>query len=120
MTNEDNPKLIPGLAEGFDLRYGLKVLWSGKTTLIAVTLVALAMGYLMTSMQTPLYKAHAVVQIEPPKQNLNALSNPYPATAFNWFDHQNYYKKNPEDYRRYRLGSGRDAYLEKVWGKKSK
>ena len=92
MESEERTGLLPGLSEGFDLRYGLKVLSAGKTTVIAVTLVALAMGYLVTSMQTPVYKAHAVVQIEPPRQNLNALSNPYPATAFNWFDYQNYYK----------------------------
>jgi len=32
--------------------------------------------------------------------------------------HQDYYKKNPENYHRYRNGSGRDQYLNKVWGKK--
>lgn len=30
--------------------------------------------------------------------------------------HQDYYKKKPEDYKNYRKGSGRDAYIEKVWG----
>lgn len=32
--------------------------------------------------------------------------------------HQDYYKKNPLRYKFYRYGSGRDKYLEKVWGKK--
>lgn len=32
--------------------------------------------------------------------------------------HQDYYKKNPENYHRYRNGSGRDQYLNKIWGKK--
>jgi methionine-S-sulfoxide reductase len=31
--------------------------------------------------------------------------------------HQDYYKKNPADYYRYRKGSGRDAYIESKWGK---
>lgn len=31
--------------------------------------------------------------------------------------HQDYYKKNPLRYRYYRYGSGRDQFLEKVWGK---
>ncbi|MCX7013147.1 MAG: peptide-methionine (R)-S-oxide reductase MsrB [Candidatus Sumerlaeota bacterium] len=31
--------------------------------------------------------------------------------------HQNYCMKNPAQYERYRQGSGRDQYLEKVWGK---
>ncbi len=30
--------------------------------------------------------------------------------------HQNYYKKNPADYKRYRQGCGRDARLREVWG----
>lgn len=30
--------------------------------------------------------------------------------------HQDYYKKNPEAYKRYRLGCGRDRRLEKIWG----
>ncbi len=31
--------------------------------------------------------------------------------------HQDYYKKNPTDYYRYRKGSGRDAYIESKWGR---
>ena len=31
--------------------------------------------------------------------------------------HQDYYKKNPIRYKFYRSRSGRDAYLDKVWGK---
>ena len=31
--------------------------------------------------------------------------------------HQDYYKKNPLRYKYYRYGSGRDQFLEKVWGK---
>ncbi len=36
----------------------------------------------------------------------------YPAEEY----HQDYYKKNPLRYRYYRHGSGRDQFLEKVWG----
>jgi methionine-S-sulfoxide reductase len=32
--------------------------------------------------------------------------------------HQDYYTKNPLRYKFYRYGSGRDQYLEKVWGEK--
>lgn len=39
----------------------------------------------------------------------------YPAEDY----HQDYYKENPLRYQYYRYGSGRDRYLEKVWGKKS-
>ena len=37
----------------------------------------------------------------------------YPAEAY----HQQYYKKNPIRYKLYRIGSGRDRYLNAVWGK---
>jgi peptide methionine sulfoxide reductase msrA/msrB len=38
----------------------------------------------------------------------------YPAEGY----HQDYYKKNPDHYKRYRSGSGREAFLESVWGKR--
>ncbi|MGI5912792.1 MAG: peptide-methionine (R)-S-oxide reductase MsrB [Syntrophomonadaceae bacterium] len=37
----------------------------------------------------------------------------YPAEEY----HQDYYKKNAGRYKKYRIASGREAYLEKVWGK---
>ncbi len=36
----------------------------------------------------------------------------YPAEDY----HQKYYQKNPADYESYHVGSGRVAYLKKVWG----
>ena len=36
----------------------------------------------------------------------------YPAEKY----HQDYYKKNPAHYKRYRIGSGRERFLESVWG----
>ncbi|MHC4845767.1 MAG: peptide-methionine (S)-S-oxide reductase MsrA, partial [Planctomycetota bacterium] len=36
----------------------------------------------------------------------------YPAEDY----HQDYYKKSPANYQRYRNGSGRDRFLDKVWG----
>ena len=40
----------------------------------------------------------------------------YPAEDY----HQDYYKKTPIRYRIYRGGSGRDQFLEKVWGKEKR
>ncbi len=40
----------------------------------------------------------------------------YPAEEY----HQDYYKKNPIRYRYYRYNSGRDSFLEKIWGRKRK
>lgn len=36
----------------------------------------------------------------------------YPAEEY----HQDYHIKNPERYKKYKTGSGREAYQEKVWG----
>lgn len=36
----------------------------------------------------------------------------YPAEEY----HQCYYQKNPEHYKRYRIGSGRAGFLQKIWG----
>ncbi len=38
----------------------------------------------------------------------------YPAEEY----HQEYHKKNPSRYKQYRTGSGRERFLENVWGKK--
>ncbi|NLV23160.1 MAG: peptide-methionine (R)-S-oxide reductase MsrB [Deltaproteobacteria bacterium] len=45
-----------------------------------------------------------------------------PATTFYAAEeyHQDYYLKNPLRYRYYRQGSGRDRYLDQVWGKERK
>lgn len=40
----------------------------------------------------------------------------YPAEAY----HQDYYQKNPLRYHYYRYNSGRDQYLERIWGPTTK
>lgn len=40
----------------------------------------------------------------------------YPAEEY----HQDYYKKNPIRYKYYRYGSGRDRFLDRVWGEERK
>ena len=39
----------------------------------------------------------------------------YPAEEY----HQDYHRKNPEQYSRYRRGSGRDAFIDQYWGKEN-
>jgi capsular exopolysaccharide synthesis family protein len=89
--DRDRQEHAPGLASDFDLKHGLHLLWSGKGWILATALLGVGLGFLATYLQTPIYRAQALVQIDPPGQNISALSNPYPATAFNWFDYQNYY-----------------------------
>lgn len=84
-------QFIAGLSGDFDLKYGLRLLWAGKAWILVIAILGLGLGFLATYLQTPIYRAQALVQIDPPGQNLSALSNPYPATAFNYFDHRNYY-----------------------------
>ena len=40
----------------------------------------------------------------------------YPAEEY----HQNYYKKNAAHYQMYKMGSGREGYLKRMWGKGQK
>jgi methionine-S-sulfoxide reductase len=40
----------------------------------------------------------------------------YPAEEY----HQEYYKKNPQRYKMYRRGSGREGYLDQMWGGEEK
>ncbi len=92
-ANQERPELdlLSGISGDFDLKNGLKLLWSGKGWILVMALLGIGLGFLTTYLQTPIYRAQALVQIDPPGQNISALSNPYPATAFNWFDYQNYY-----------------------------
>jgi capsular exopolysaccharide synthesis family protein len=91
MERNLNGSLPGGLSAEFDLKYGLKLLWSSKATIVAVAVLGLGLGFLLTYLETPIYRSQTLIQIDPPGQNLAALTNPYPATAFNWFDHQSYY-----------------------------
>ena len=97
--NPDNGPVISGLTGEFDLKHVLRLLWTGKPWIIVVALLGLGLGFLVTYLETPIYRAQSLVQIDPPGQNLSALSNPYPATAFNYFDHRNYYNTQ------YRVGA---------------
>ncbi len=52
------------------------------------------------------FKAPIVTEIRP-------LTAFYPAEQY----HQDYYIKNPDHYQRYRRGTGREEFIQQVWGK---
>lgn len=47
---------------------------------------------------------------------VTALDKFYPAEEY----HQDFYRKDPNRYKSYRAGSGRDRFLDRVWGKDRK
>ena len=49
---------------------------------------------------------------QPLAVEIHALDAFYPAESY----HQNYYQKNPTDYKQYRQGCRRDARLRAIWG----
>ncbi|HLP42702.1 MAG TPA: peptide-methionine (R)-S-oxide reductase MsrB, partial [Fibrobacteria bacterium] len=51
---------------------------------------------------------------QPIAVEITAFEAFWPAEVY----HQDYYKKDPDHYKRYRLGSGREGYIAEVWGKK--
>jgi len=66
----------------------------------------LAEGYKKEMAESGRFDGPIVIQIEP-------MGHFWPAEDY----HQDYYLKNPLRYKFYRFGSGRDQYLEKIWGK---
>lgn len=51
---------------------------------------------------------------DPIATDILEISTFYPAEDY----HQEYYKKEPEHYRRYRIGSGRSGFIQLKWGDK--
>jgi capsular exopolysaccharide synthesis family protein len=61
--------ILPSAApaeETVDLRYYAGLLWRGRKIVAAAALVALGLGLLIALLQTPEYRASAMLQIEPP------------------------------------------------------
>jgi peptide-methionine (S)-S-oxide reductase len=50
---------------------------------------------------------------KPVVTEITAATPFYPAEDY----HQDYHKKNPDRYKAYKAGSGREHYIEKTWGK---
>ena len=85
------------------------------------------------SMYRPAIFTHSAEQLEIAKKSRRAIDESgrfkrkiaveiAPASAFTPAEeyHQNFYKKNPGHYYRYRLGCRRDKRIEQIWGKAAK
>ena len=85
------------------------------------------------SQYRPAIFTHSEVQARIAKESLQALENSNrfdnkivveitPASEFTEAEayHQNFYKKNPSHYWRYRIGCRRDFRLKQIWGKDAK
>jgi len=79
----------------------------------------------------PAIFAHDAEQREQAERTRTAIADRFerdlaveiePFTAFYAAEsyHQNYYRKNPDRYKRYRRGCGRDARLKEIWGSEAK
>ncbi|HET7291977.1 MAG TPA: polysaccharide biosynthesis tyrosine autokinase [Vicinamibacteria bacterium] len=66
MATHPPPALSDADAGAFDGRYYAGLLWRHRGALLAAALVGLALGGLVSLLQTPEYRASAMIQIEPP------------------------------------------------------
>jgi capsular exopolysaccharide synthesis family protein len=60
------PSLDPSGDREFDPRYYAELLWRGRALVIAAAVVGLTLGIVVGLLQTPEYRAGAMLQIEPP------------------------------------------------------
>jgi capsular exopolysaccharide synthesis family protein len=58
-----------------DLRYYADLLWRGRAIVATTAVVGLSLGWLIASLQTPEYRAGAMVQIEPPTPVFMSVSD---------------------------------------------
>jgi capsular exopolysaccharide synthesis family protein len=67
----------PGSAaeKDLDLRYYADLLWRGRAIVATTAVVGLSLGWLSASLQTPEYRAGAMVQIEPPTPVFMSVSD---------------------------------------------
>ena len=58
-----------------DLRYYAGLVWRSRIFLVAVGLVGLGLGFVVALLQTPQYRAGAMIQIEPPTPTFMTVSD---------------------------------------------
>lgn len=63
------------LEQGLDLRYYADLLWRGRALVAAAALTGAALGLLTGFLQTPEYRASAMLQIEPPTPLFMSVSD---------------------------------------------
>ena len=86
------PAPIPFETEpgGFDGRYYAGLLWRQRSVLLAAALVGLALGGLVSLLQTPEYRAAAMIQIEPPAPLFLGVTDAL-VSGGNYWHHADFY-----------------------------
>ena len=86
-----------------DVRYYLDVLWRGRVLLVATAVVGLALGVLVGFLQTPEYRAAAMVQIDPPTPTFLSVSDAL-VSGGNYLQNTDYYNTQFQILRSRALG----------------
>lgn len=74
-----------------DVRYYLQVMWRGRVLIAATAVVGLLLGVFLAYLQTPQYRAAALLQIEPPVPTFLNVSDAAAAVSGGYWQNTDFY-----------------------------
>ncbi|MBN2369581.1 MAG: polysaccharide biosynthesis tyrosine autokinase [Vicinamibacteria bacterium] len=92
-----------------DVRYYAELLWRGRVFIVSVTLVALMLGVVVSFLQTPEFRATAILQIDPPTQTFMTVTDAL--VGSNYWQHADFYNTQ---FRVLRSGTLGDRVVESL------
>lgn len=75
----------------FDIRYYVHVLWRSRVLVASAAAVALALGVFLAFLQTPEYRAAALLQIEPPVPSFLSVNEAAASVGGNYWQNTDFY-----------------------------